>query len=154
MCDSEPQTSFKMKTALYLTLILTSLVGCKKAPEPTVQAEPAKWTAPAQGPIDVYINQFTLSPTNGATFRPSFTSPTNSHASGSTNQEGKPPYSADITYLGTKDGVDHYSFITTYPVAGGMKSETKEIYYSGTEIEIFRDSEYRIGIRPSTEKNR
>ena len=127
-------------------------VGCKKASEPVPQSETHRWIAPAQGAIDVYVNQFTLSPTNGSILRPNFTGPSITNVSTSTNQKDKPPYGAKISYIGTKDGIDHYLVVITYPVGEEMKSETKEIFYRGSDIEIFRDSEYRIGIRPSTEK--
>lgn len=137
-----------MKTILSI-LILLSVVGCKKADVPAPQSQSQGWIAPAQGAIEVYVNQHTISPTNGSTLRPNFTGPSNTYVSTSTNQKDKPPYSAKVSYIGTKDGVDHYSVTIGYPVGEEMRSETKDIFYSGAEIEIFRDAEYRIGIRPS-----
>jgi len=61
-------------------------------------------------------------------------------------EEGAAPYSAAFEYKGTEDGKDHY--LVTVKVPSASTPQLKEIAYDGRELEIWRDSEWRIGMRP------
>lgn len=110
---------------------------------------------PVHADLEVYLNKYKMSPTIGAIGHPNLTLwQPNERAmyTFGVGEAGKPQYSARIEYKGTKDGNDYYSFTITYPVENNITSFTEEIIYKGDDIEIWRDSEYRIGIRPRTNK--
>lgn len=144
----------------HLSLIFTAgltcvlLGACKPAPQPNVvPAQIVEVAAPLHPEIELYINNYVLGPNQGSTTRPNLSqwSPdVKTKFSTTTNQEGKPPYSASLEYLGRKPEGDFYNITISFPAAGTIKTASHELVYSGGAVELLRDSEYRIGIRPKT----
>jgi len=134
---------------VYALLIFVVLSACK--PSATiVSADYITVTPPEHQKIALYINQYKLGPHQGVTLRPNLSNwkpEIKQKFSAITNQEGQPPYSATLEYLGNKLGSDIYSVTITHPVSGGNATFIKEIHFSGSEIEIFEDDHYRIGLR-------
>ena len=143
---------------LFLSLTILLLVSaCKPANQPlVVPAQYIEVAPPTHKQIELYINQYALGPKQGVILRPDFsnwTSESKMKNAASTNQEGKPPYSATIQYLGRKPDADLYSLTISFPRDGGFETFTKEVQYSGSDTEIWRDDQYCIGLRPSTKEN-
>lgn len=144
----------------HLSLIFTAaltcalLGACKPTPQPNVvPAQVVEVAAPLHPEIELYINNYVLGPNQGSTTRPNLSqwSPdVKTKFSTSTNQEGKPPYSASFEYLGRKPDGDLYNVTISFPVAGTTKTLARELVYTGGDVELLRDTEYRIGIRPRT----
>lgn len=140
---------------LYLTpAVLLLMSACKPANQ--VQAVPAQFievVPPRNTHVELYINQYGLGPNQGVILRPDFsnwTAESKMKNTASTNQEGKPKYSATVQYLGRKPDADVYSLTISFPRDGGFDTITQEVQYSGSDTEIWRDDLYRIGLRPST----
>ena len=138
----------------YLSLaVLLFISACK--PSNQVQVVPAQFielVPPRDTHIELYINQYALGPNQGAILRPNFsnwTAESRTKNTASTNQEGKQPYSATLQYLGRKPDADVYSVTISFPRNGSFKTTTQELHYSGSDVEIWRDDQYRIGLRPS-----
>ena len=131
-------------------LIIVALSACKPS-ETIVPADYVEIAPPEHQKIALYINQYKLGPHQGAALRPNLSNwkpQVKQKFSATTNQEGQPPYSATLEYLGHKPDADIYSVTITHPASGGTTTFTKEIRFSGSDIEIFRDDHYRIGLRP------
>ncbi len=149
--------SFSMR---YLSLIFTVgltcafLGACKPAPQPNVvPVQVVEVAAPLYPEIELYMNNYVLGPKQGSIMRLNFLlwSPdVKTKFSTSTNQEGKPPYSVSLEYLGRKPDGDLYNVTISFPIAETPKTLSRELVYSGGDVELLRDTEYRIGIRPKT----
>ena len=143
---------------LYLPLAILLLVSaCRPTNQPeAVPAQLIEVAPPSNKHIELYINQYALGPNQGAILRPDYsnwTAESKIKNAASTNQEGKPPYSATIQYLGRKPDADVYSLTISFPRDGGSETFTQEVQYYGSDVEIWRDDQYRIGLRPSTNEN-
>ncbi len=144
------------KLFLFFVAGLTyALLGaCKPAPQPNVvPAQVVEVAAPLHPEIELYINNYVLGPNQGSTMRPNFSqwaADVKTKFSTSTNLEGRPTYSATIEYLGRAPDGDLYNISITFPTAETNQTIVRELVYSGGEVELLRDAEYRIGIRPRT----
>ncbi|GAT33075.1 hypothetical protein TSACC_21480 [Terrimicrobium sacchariphilum] len=142
--------------SLIFTVGLTCafLVACKPAPQSNVvPAQVIEVATPLHPGIELYINNYVLGPNQGSTTQPDFSrwSPdVKTKFSATTSEEGKPPYSASIEYLGRKPDGDLYNVTISFPIAGTTKTLSRELVYPGGDVELLRDTEYRIGIRPKT----
>lgn len=144
------------KRFLILTAGLTcALLGaCKPNPQPNVvPAQVVEVAAPLHPELELYINNYVLGPNQGSTMRPNFSqwaADVKTKFSTSTSLEGRPTYSATIEYLGRAPDGDLYNVSITFPTAETNQTIVRELVYSGGEVELLRDAEYRIGIRPRT----
>lgn len=145
------------KLPLVFTVALTcALLGaCKPAPQPQKSdvIEVVEVAAPLHPQIELYINNYVLGPNQGSKMRPNFSqwaADVKTKFSTSTNLEGRPTYSATIEYLGRAPDGDLYNVSITFPTAETKQTIVRELVYSGGEVELLRDAEYRIGIRPRT----
>lgn len=137
-----------------LLVILFMMSACDPANRPSVvPAQFIEIAAPNHPQIELYINQYGLGPKQGAILRPDFSNWTvesKMKNTASTNQEGKPRYSATVQYLGRKPDADVYSLTISFPHDGEFETFTQEVQYSGGDTEVWRDDLYRIGLRPSS----
>lgn len=125
-------------------------------PEKVIRKANPERVLPVHTNLEIYLNRYTISPEQGAISRPypSIWAPNAGVGySFGVGEIGEPQYSASIEYKGTKNGSDYYSITIIYPAKNHIASFTKEIIYKGDDIEIWRDSEYRAGVRPRTDKN-
>lgn len=144
----------------HLSLIFTAgltcafLGACKPAPQPNVvPAQVVEVAAPLHPGIELYINNYVLGPNQGSKTRPNLAqwSPdVKTKFSTSTRMEGRPAYSASLEYLGRAPDGDLYNISITFPTAETTQTIVRKLVYSGGEVELLRDAEYRIGIRPRT----
>ncbi|NOY00152.1 MAG: hypothetical protein GXP30_10520 [Verrucomicrobia bacterium] len=103
-------------------------------------------------PWEIYINKYTNSPTNGCILR---------YVTGLRNLNGKASSSASCGDTGgpiyeTKievpdDEENHYSITVTHPVGEGRASFTRDVIFTGEDIEFYRDSNWRIGMRAESQ---
>lgn len=138
----------KLSLIFIAALTCALLGGCKPAPHPNVVPAQVVEVAAPLHPIELY---YVLGPSQSGTMRPNFSqsSPESKEKfSLSTNQKGKVPYSASIEYLGRKPDGDLYNVTISFPIAGTTKTLSRELVYAGGNIELLRDTECRIGIRP------
>jgi len=145
-----------MKHGISALLLTLALLGCSKKESSLPESPTIEWSQPAHQSLEVYINQYTLSPTQGAIGRPNLEIwRPNVHTvhTYSTNQEGKPPYTAKLEYKGTAPEGDHYFVTITHPIDSNVETIELNTVFTGTEIEFFKDTQYRIGIRPRTDNS-
>ena len=145
-----------MKQGLSALVFALAFLGCFREDPSTPDTSSLEWVQPRHPRFEVYINQYSLSPTQGVIGRPNFEawSPNvqDIHTF-STNQEGEPPYAAKIEYKGTAPDGDHYLITISHPAQNNMETIALSKIYNGAEIELFKDDEYRIGIRPRSDNS-
>lgn len=145
-----------MKILHSIALILFLLSSCVEEPSSTKAdggSDSITWAPPAITNVEVYINRYTLSPTDGAIGRPNLSYwSKNSKMTYfySLDSNGEVPYKAKITYKGKHEGKDHYVTHISYPSETGIQTSERTIVYEGKDIELYKDSTHRIGIRPLT----
>jgi len=145
-----------MKHGISALLFTLTLLGCSQDGSDIKEASTVEWVQPTHQSLEVYINQYTLSPTQGAIGRPNleiWRPNVQMVHTYSTNQEGKPPYTAKLEYKGTAADGDHYSVTISYPIDSNMETIELNTVFTGTEVELFKDTQYRIGIRPRTDNS-
>jgi len=112
------------------------------------------WAPPSRPEIEVYINHYTLSENQGTLGKPNF------HAwnpsvkwefTYSMNYADTLPYTAMLKYLGTRNGDDHYKITLSCPKGSDVETSEHIVIYKGSDVELFKDHDYRIGIRPRTD---
>jgi len=99
----------------------------------------------------MFIENYSRSDHRGAQAQPKFTGHSGSTYGCSNKDDGDGrEYSVAIEYRGTEDGQDFYWVSYTIPSGPAAATASSEIAYFGLEIELWRDSQWRIGIRPHT----
>ena len=109
------------------------------------------WASPIHTNLEVYINQYVHNPWSGCIGHPDISSwkPNCKISQGfSCGDAGELQYTINIECKGSKSGFDHYHILISYPSEGHLVSFSKDIVYEGNDIELFKDSMYKIGIRP------
>ncbi|MFT5107177.1 MAG: beta-lactamase regulating signal transducer with metallopeptidase domain [Pseudoalteromonas tetraodonis] len=103
---------------------------------------------PANQSLEVFLNEHTASEFKGSIYRPNLSDWDDEDAYFKCGTE----YQVEIRYKGTKSGKDYYLLKITHPQGDGVRTIPKRLIYEGAEVEVFRDDEYRICIRPRTIK--
>ncbi len=121
-------------------------------PDTTVEPQKPDTTKTPPIPWEIYINKFTISPTNGCILRyvTGLRNPNGKASSSSScGDSGGPIYEAKIEV--PDDEENHYSITITHPAGEGRLSFTRDVIFTGEEIEFYRDANWRIGIRAESQ---
>ena len=137
-----------MKQCLPVYVSLLLLLGCHQASnrKPAVD-----WTAPKSPYIEGFA--VTLIGKELCSSRPNTEHTWTGHVPFFVGPflENQPKYpSTSFVYIGTESGRDHYK--VTLNLGEHGKEITKEILYSGSEIEVFQYDDCRVCLRPLTKE--
>lgn len=131
-------------TLLILSVTLLSS-ACEKVENSS--ASSIKWEPPLYPEIEFHIN----APMQTVMMNPSpdgWNPNSKSTLSASTDKQSEFHYELSCEYQGTDSKADYYSVTITCPAEGGSTTTTETLQYRGKPIEIHRDEDCLIGVRP------
>jgi hypothetical protein len=136
-----------MKTFPFLIILGLALNACSKSPSHQTPA-PRNFT-PARTNVEMFIENYAHSNHAKAQAYPQFMghSGATSGCSLKDAADGH-EYSVTLEYRGTENGHDFYWANYSVPSGLAIVSTASEIAYFGTEINLWTNSQWRIGIRP------
>ena len=103
-----------------------------------------EWKVPANQKLEIFRNEYKVSALTGFVYRPNLYDWNYDGAYFKCGIE----YKVELRYKGTQSGKDYYDLKITYPQNKTVRTISKKLIYEGSGIEIFRDDEYCIYIRP------
>ena len=150
-----------MKILPLIPFLFLGLSSCNEKPqnvesEKQAQSDDPIWASPVFPKIETYVNHYVLSPTQGTTATHDLSYWSAQSRVGDVKCKarcgyvGEIPYTLKLTYKGTQGGNDHYLTSISYPLDSVVHTGEKSIIYQGEELDIFKDHDWRIGIRPYT----
>lgn len=138
-----------MKTWSLLLVLGLALSACSKAPSSETTTQAPRGFAPIHTNVEVFIENYARSDHRGAQAQPKFTGHSGStYGCSIKNDNDGREYSVAIEYRGTEDGHDFYWVSYTIPSGPAANTVSQEIAYFDLENELWRDSQWRVGIRP------
>ena len=129
-------------------MLLILFISCEKSPKQNANQSQI-WLQPSHKKIELYISN--LSGTQGANLKPllpGFKTNKKWSCKLALGEKGQQTHIISIEYQNSKNNIDTYIADINYPDGS---SQTK-FDYSGKQIQLWKDSDYRIGIRPIKNK--
>jgi hypothetical protein len=154
--DPERSPANKMKTLASLLVLVLVLGACSKSPSAKVANKAPRGFPPIHTNVEIFVSNYAVSAHRGVQAHPDVQGlKLDGHSrntySCSAKDTGGPDYGAAIEYKGTEAGKDYYLATITAPSGAAGVPAPAEIGYEGREIELWRDSQWRIGIRPQVQ---
>ncbi len=145
-------------------MLISLFAGCGSESEPVVPAAPhldsttaaageVEWTAPLHPEVEFYATHYSVGAVGSVGRHENSDWQPGSKGSkfgSSCGQPGEAQYGTMAEYKGTLAGSDQYEVVVSYAAEGKSASFTKTYNYRGQDIEFWSDSDWRIGMRPST----
>ncbi len=136
-----------MKTLPLLILLGLAFTGCSKSPSSQKPA-PRNFT-PARTNVEMFIENYAHSDQPKAQATPQFLGHAGATYGCNLKDAGDGrEYSVSLEYRGTENSHDFYWANYSVPSGLAIISTASEIAYFGTEINLWTNSQWRIGIRP------
>jgi len=150
-----------MKILLSILPIFIGLSACNEKSSNAESDSKARsdaliWASPVFPEIETYINNYTLSPTRGSTTTlnlhqwDSARGVSGVSYTSKCGNVGQIIYTLKLTYKGTQGGNDHYMASISQTLDSETQTIEESIVYQGKDIELFKDQDWRIGVRPHT----
>lgn len=144
----------KLQILLTLLLLVISFIGFSNESQKAANSKGLKWAAPIHKNFEAYIVSY---PSEGAgtVCRPNLSlwKPEGKLKFGTKfgSKGSAQSYSLKVNYEGTQNNEDCYSITILFPNGNSRGAFIKRIFYNGKGIEIWKNSEYKVGFRPRTE---
>jgi hypothetical protein len=144
----------RMKALASLLVLVMALGACSKSPPSKTATQSLRGFPPIHTNLEIFIENYARSTHRGAQTQPDLKNlkpdgqSRDSWACRIKDDGDGAEYSAAIEYKGTEDGRDFYLVTYTRPSGAAAITASNEIAFADREIELWRDSQWRIGVRP------
>jgi len=123
------------------------------------QPEKVTWQPPRHQNLEVYLTRHNQFGRVGSTGHPNLSTVTaDSHSKfkfSTMEPNATTPYEVELEYLSREGKGDRYLVQYSSPISQrSTQQTTRTITYDGRDLELFRDNDYVIGLRPGTAPER
>jgi hypothetical protein len=137
-----------MKTLPLLILLSLALSACSKSPSRQTPAPAPRDFTPARTNVEMFIENYAHSNHAKAQGYLQFMGHAGVTSGCSIKDADGREYSVALEYRGTENSHDFYWASYSVPSGLAIISTASEIAYFGSEIDLWTNSQWRIGIRP------